>query len=753
MVTFLRENTNRNTSGIHERSASMRQQTADATAFSIEAVLSTEQPVRMWDWDKWESIDEILLASGRTLSETVPLLDSHRTETINRVLGHVENVRTEDGDTVGVMLFDGSDPDAVKAFNKYRGNHASDVSVGYVVSAFMEVKPGETVTVEGRTFTAGARRLRIATAWVLNELSCVAKGADSKAKVRSADDEPKARMSQVTDEEISQLQTLQRSAATLIESRIEATKEPSVVINITNGMTEPTDRSVDSNKNPAGDGKSERTSIMTTEKKPEQTGDVVNENEILKRGVQMERKRQADIKAISDGVRNETLTKALDDAECTVDGARALFLADLQAQRSAPPAGSDAPNIILSGGDKRRERDVNVHSLACAVAARMGVNIEAVGHRINYDPITGETTFEKPGYRNKARQEEFERNMERADKFRGIHSVDLCREALQIEKIDCPLERRALVTRAFSTPSVSTIYTTAMGAVLLSSLGEMQDSTIGWTKDVEAKSFKPQELHRLEGGTLKKRNRGQEATHATFADTYETYTVSEFASQLVIDRQDLIDDELGAWMTAMSEYSRGVRSLRPDCVFALLATNAALTTDSVALFHATHSNLLTSSALAAATLQTALAALASQKGVGGLVLNLRDAYLVTGETLSFTADQLANSAEVREAAAANGTANPIKRRGVKVQSDGRINGGFVHPVTGTAIAAAATTWYVAAANGDYGVCVGSLAGTNGLPTMRSTVLNSEGKFGISLDVAHVCGAGVSDYRGLVKGIA
>lgn len=725
MVTMIRENKNRSSS-IHSRRAQIRAASADETNMSVEAVLSTEQAVPMFSYQSWEVVDEILLASGRTTADHVVLLDAHDRSSVSMVLGHIENIRTEEAtnNTLCLMLFDADDDDAVKAFNKYRNNHVKDISVGYQVLAYQTVEPGASASIDGRTFTASSgRRLHIATSWRVDEGSCVPIGADSKAKARG--DESNTMTVQVSEDEIPQL---------------IGKREKQSVTNVVADVL-----------NPAGDGKSER-SVMTTETKPEPTG-AVNENEILKRGVQMERKRQADIKAIADGVRNETLTKALDDAECTVDGARALFLADLQAQRSAPPAGSDAPNIILSGGDKRRERDVNVHSLACAVAARMGVDIEAVGHRINYDPITGETTFEKPGYRNKARQEEFERNMERADKFRGIHSVDLCREALQIERQDCPLERRALVTRAFSTPAVSTIYTTAMGAVLLSTLGEMQDSTIGWTKDVEAKSFKPQELHRLEGGTLKKRNRGQEATHATFADTYETYTVSEFASQLVIDRQDLIDDELGAWLTAMSEYSRGVRSLRPDCVYALLATNAALTTDSTALFHANHSNLLTSSALAAATLQTALAALASQKGAGGLVLNLRDAYLITGETLSFSADQLANSAEVREAAAANGTTNPIKRRGVKVQSDGRINGGFNHPVTGTAIAAAATTWYVAAANGDYGVCVGSLAGSNGLPTMRSTVLNSEGKFGISLDVAHVCGAGVSDYRGLVKGIA
>ena len=106
----------------------------------------------------------------------------------------------------------------------------------------------------------------------------------------------------------------------------------------------------------------------------------------------------------------------------------------------------------------------------------------------------------------------------------------------------------------------------------------------------------------MEGGRLRRRNRGTEADHATFADTMESYRVNDFASQLVIDRQDIIDDELGAWSTALDEYARAVLSLRPDIVYAVLAANAAMATDGVVLFHAaTHANLFTSSALAAAT--------------------------------------------------------------------------------------------------------------------------------------------------------
>jgi hypothetical protein len=746
MVTILRDNKNRGANGIHERRASMRQQSADEKAFSIETVLSTEQAVRMWDWDRWEPIDEVLLASGRTIAESVPLLDSHRTETINRVLGHVENVRTEGSDTVGLMLFDASDSDAVKAFNKYRGNHATDVSVGYIVTGYMEVKPGETVTIEGRAFTAGVRRLRIATAWRLNELSCVARGADSKAKVRSAD-EPGVSMSQVSDDELAQLQ-LQRSAGTLIESRLESTNEPSVVINITNGQIEtPAERSAGNTSNAGENGKNERTSDMTTTTKPESTG--VDETEILKRGIQMERKRQADIKAIGDGVRAETLTKAMDDADCTVDKARELFLTDLQEQRKVKPAGSDAPGMILGN----KERDCNEMSLAMALVARMHDKpVEAVGHRINFNSHTGTTKFERAGYNNKARQEEFHRNLERADKYRGISTLDICREALRMSGIEAPFDRHELVQRALSTPALSAIYTNASSAVLISEMEGYDDPTLGWTKEIDVPNFTENALVRVDGGKLKKRQKGEKAAHSTISATAEVVRAAHYANTLILDVIDLANDNIGAIKSAMDEYGFGVAELRPTLVYGFLATNAALKTDSIALFHADHNNLVGSGlALNAANLQTVAAKLGTQKDSAGNTLNLNSFYIVTGG-YSFVADQLANSVEIRETAAANGTKNPFLRLGIGVASDYRLSGGYTDPATDIAVAGAPTLWYLAAKGGRYGVNVAFVDGMGRMPRLETKVLNAPGEFGLAITIDHSIGCGTSGYQGLQKAI-
>ncbi len=741
MVTILRDNQNRSSSGIHERRASMRQQSANEKAFSIEAVLSTEQPVLMWDWDRWEAIDEVLLASGRQVADSVPLLDSHKSETINRVLGHVENIRSEVTDTVGLMLFDANDPEAVKAFNKYRGNHATDVSVGYVVTAFIEVKPGESTTIEGRTFTAGSRRLRIATTWKLNELSAVARGADSKAKVRG-DEKQTASVIQVTPEEIEQF-SQQRSANGESPKRSEA-NEPTVVINITSGQIEkPAERSAGDNSN-AGDGNERQVAMTTATNKPETTG--VDESEILKRGVQMERKRQADIKAIGDGVRSETLSKALDDADCDVEKARSLFLTDLQEQRKVKPAGSDAPGMIVGN----RERDCNEMSLALALAARMGVrNLESVGGRIMFDAFTGQIKFRRADEISKGNKDEFLRNLERSDKYRGIHSVDLCREALRMSKIEEPVDRHDLVTRAVSSPAISSIYTNAAASVLIVEMEQYEDSTLGWTNEIDVPNFMETGLHRIEGGRLKKRNKGRKADHSTIAATMESVKVGHFADTLILDVIDIVNDSIGALKAGMDAYALGISDLRPSLVYGMLAANAALKTDSVALFHADHNNLATSTALTAANLQTVLNKMAGQKDAGGTVLNLTSAYIVTGG-YSFVADQLANSAEIRESAAANGTKNPFLKHGLGTAADARLNVGFTDPDTNTAVAAAPTLWYLASKRGRHGATVAFIEGLGRMPKMSTKVLNSEGQYGLAIDVSHAIGAGVSGYQGLQK---
>ncbi len=138
--------------------------------------------------------------------------------------------------------------------------------------------------------------------------------------------------------------------------------------------------------------------------------------------------------------------------------------------------------------------------------------------------------------------------------------------------------------------------------------------------------------------------------------------------------------------------------------------------------------------------------MASQTNNAGAPLNLRDAYVITGSGLAFSADQYVLSATRNDA---NGMLNPIAKRQIGTASDSRINTGFLHPVSDIQIAAMPTTWFVAAKNGRFGISVAKLKGSNGMPTMSTTVLNTMGRYGIAIDISYPLAAAASGYQGLV----
>lgn len=821
MVKIINEKTRSDDSDalqMSQRSIAFRASTADDSAMTIDAVLSTEDPVRMCDYDAWEMMEEVLLADGRQRADYLPMLDSHNRWSVEEVLGHMDNIRTEGGNTVVTCHFDKNDETAVKVFRKYRDGHARGLSVGYTVKKYMDIAPGQSAVVKGRTFTAsGTIKKRIVTEWVAKEGSLVAVGADAKALTRAAAG-VRGLSAEMSEDQFAAVKAIreqslnggvqERSAAQIdevpakvetqdSERTIEASVEtlqavaqtPSVVINIHNdgnrtevelpkenkaveAAAEPEESrtaqgatteesaldSVNQSVPAVVGGNNERNGAMSTEKTAEQTAADVEKvrAEAVKEGIRLERERQDKIRALAgDDVSPECLEKCLADPDMTVDGARDAFLSDIRAQRAAAskPASSDNPKPLELSHNKRSAPSIDV--LTAAVTLRMGGEA-AVRHlqTVDYNQTTGKLRMNRRSMHvTDEMRKQHERNVNDAYAFEARSAADICEMALRASNIEVPHEREDIISRSLSTPTISTIYTQTMGAVLASSIGETVDSTVGWCKEVDVPNFKSNELHQFEGGILTKRNRGEQARPASFADTMETFKVSEYASVLNIDRQDLIDDDLNAFLTALSEYARGVQDLRPSLVYGFMAANAALSTDSVALFHSSHSNLITSSALAAATLQTGITALASQRGPGGLNLNLRDIYLVTSETLSFTAAQLVGSAEIREAAAANGTMNPLASRGIKLARDSRLNIGFTYPATGLAVAGAGTTWYLAAAGGAYGINVGYLRGTNRMPTMSTTVYNGGGKYGMAMDVQFDIGVGVQSYQGLLKATA
>lgn len=182
------------TAGIHRgisvRSAvlaSREKPAAEAGADAgMEWTLSTELPAVVWDWDRYDFVEEVLLADGMEVPAIgqVPLLDSHNRYSAKDVLGHVRDFRAVDaGEFKGQsgMVYFAADEDSQIIKQKVADRHITDGSVGYQVLRSIWVPEGTEVLIDGRLF---AGPLKVSRKWSLKEFSITPIGADVLAKVR-----------------------------------------------------------------------------------------------------------------------------------------------------------------------------------------------------------------------------------------------------------------------------------------------------------------------------------------------------------------------------------------------------------------------------------------------------------------------------------------------------------------------------------------------------------------------------------------
>lgn len=176
----------KNGNGMLTRAFSLRSKTADKKTLSFDGVIASEEPALMWDWERGE-VDEVLLMNGVKYPDKVPLLNAHNRYSVENVIGGTANFNVEGTELVAAnSLYDndlGRD-----TFGKVEAGFITDFSVGYNVNVATYIDPGESAEINGRTFTASEGRvLKVAKMWTLKEVSLVPIGADATAKVRAED--------------------------------------------------------------------------------------------------------------------------------------------------------------------------------------------------------------------------------------------------------------------------------------------------------------------------------------------------------------------------------------------------------------------------------------------------------------------------------------------------------------------------------------------------------------------------------------
>lgn len=717
------------------RSITVRAATINVEERSVEAVLSTETRALVFDWQRYEPIEEILIAGGARFDAQVTFLENHNRYELANVLGSIRSVRIEGDQVLGRLHFSESNPRAVEAWNMVREGHLTDVSIGYRAEQFTDIEPNTTRVVSGKSYTAGARRLRVTTAYRIREGSLVPIGADQAAKIR-------ADAGLAPFQESGKMNPQLRQYLLSLGLRSDATEEQATTFRSMLG-TEQSARAeaIEAGRETfppvAARGEPER-----TEAGGERETIPLSEAQRNERAAEdRERARIAGIRDLAGRTIPEDVVNRAINERLTVEAAGLLFY---RAERERGQQGV-AP---FAQHSRNHDRDCEREALAAGLLLRTSSRV--------VDPNAPEAV---------RRQQE--QNAERGERYRDLSLVDLCREACRISQArdpetgSEPWGRESWVRSAVSTPSLSYIFTTSVNARLLASYEEAPDSTNGWVYETDVANFLQQErigLGKVTG--LKKLGKGNTAQHATTDDSQETYKIARYAEQMVIDEQDIINDNVDAFVRLPMEFGMAAARIRPDLVYALLLANAALS-DSVALFHATHSNLASggSSALSSTSLKTGIVAMGKQTtSINGetVQLNIVPRFLLVPQDLVFTARELVRSTQILIA----GTAGSVTERGnintladldLQIRVDNRLGAsGVTDPSSETAYTGSATNWFLASDPvAGRTIEVGYLAGRNRRPSLRRFTLE-KGQWGVGWDINLDIGAKALGAKGLYK---
>lgn len=716
---------------------------------SVEAVIATDAPVEVYDYRSYSVIDEVLRIDGAEFADQVPLLESHNRWSLDSVLGSIRNIRKENGRIVGRLFFAQGDERAEMAWQKVRQGHITDVSAGYraVSDGFVDIAPGQSATVSGQQYrnTSKNKTLRITSRWVMREGSLVPIGADQNSKIREAAASPTQTRTSISHPsprlETSTMNPKLRKYLETIGLRADATDQDATAF--LNAITDQSQRafangllleaSAVSNTSANAAAAAPAAPAAATQPQQQRGQADAPAQQAPDQILAAERARVAEITRLAGDTVPSTLR-----AQAISEGwsAERAGLAFLEAER-----GQRAPAVHTTTTQERATREV----LATALALRSGTNMLPAR-------LTGEARTQQ------------ERVCNEAERFMDMSLLDMIRTVGTMTGLRMPMGRQAVIEMLLDnqrsgamTAQLVYVFTTSYTARLMEGWEEYPDSTIGWVSEVDVPDFKSNERIGLDKDPgLKKLPRGGTAKSTTFGDVRETYKLSRFAKQAVIDEQDIIDDNLSIFQTIPFEMGEAARRLRPDLIYSLLLANAALS-DTGALFNATavttaggHANLLTGSgsALSATSLQNATVAMGKQT-YNKVNLNISPAFLIVPQDLRFTAQILLQSIERIISADSGGTYNPLKELNMQVRVDNRIGvAGVFDPNAETARTGTATNWFLASRPGRTIEC-GYLSGTKRLPSVRSFVLD-KGQWGIGWDIKHDIGAKALDYRGLYK---
>lgn len=296
-----------------------------------------------------------------------------------------------------------------------------------------------------------------------------------------------------------------------------------------------------------------------------------------------------------------------------------------------------------------------------------------------------------------------------------------------------------LVRAALTTSDFPAILENTLGKALREGFEAEPATFNAWTRKVSVPDFKPQSRPII--GSAPDLLPVLEGAEYTFGaldeDKAVPYSVGKFGRLVRLTWEAMLNDDLGAFLRMNQALGQAAARAEGDAIYATLAENSGAgptMQDALALFHATHGNLASSTAnLDAAALGAARVLLRRQTAVGGGVLNLTPRFLLVAPEHEQAAETLLATAARSMSQGSDNALVPAWLAKLELVVEARLDDGAFYLLTGPeSVDTYERAW---------------LESDNGPVVSEEDGFNDDAK---TYKVRHVFGGRWLDWRGAVK---
>lgn len=383
-------------------------------------------------------------------------------------------------------------------------------------------------------------------------------------------------------------------------------------------------------------------------------------------------------------VMSETKTEAVDLEKIKRDGAAEALAADKKRR-------SEISNVFAKFPDQGDLMRTCQDDVDCDVASARAKLLEKLGEG---EEPTAKVDVSHDGsdrFRDGAAKALFAKaGLEKRDaqnEYNSYNLFDLARATLERNGVSTGrMTKMDLVAAAFthSTGDFGNILSNVASKSMLKGWDDAEEVYDRFTARGTLPDFKA--ATRVDLGafpSLREVRPGAEFKHVSLTDRAETIQLATYGELFSINRQAIINDDMGLFSTVPGRFGRAARRTVGDLVFAVITGNQVMS-DGTALFHADHDNLATGAAPTTAVIDGMRQKMALQKDPDNNVtaLNIRPSFMLAPVALAGQLMQVIES-ETEIAASQNNSRRPNYVRNIAdVISDARLD------------AASATAYYM-----------------------------------------------------------